>query len=56
MYPVSEAFLQAVQQNTRRYYWTGKITTTAGAEYIFTQDDIVACFWILTGTRWRMRR
>lgn len=41
MYPVSEAFLQAVQQNTRRYYWTGKITTTAGAEYIFTQDDIV---------------
>lgn len=41
MYPVSEAFLQAVQGNTRRYYWTGKLTTAAGAEYIFTQDDIV---------------
>ena len=23
MYPVSEAFLRAVQENTRRYYWTG---------------------------------
>lgn len=23
MYPVSEAFLQAVQENTRKYYWTG---------------------------------
>lgn len=31
MYPVSEAFLQAVQENTRRYYWTGKITTIKGA-------------------------
>ncbi len=41
MYPVSEAFLQAVQGNTRKYYWTGKITTTAGLEYPFTQKDIV---------------
>ena len=41
MYPVSEAFLQAVQGNTRKYYWTGKITTVAGAEYPFTQEDIV---------------
>ena len=41
MYPVSEAFLQAVQINTRKYYWTGKITTTAGLEYPFTQKDIV---------------
>lgn len=41
MYPVSEAFLQAVKENTRRYYWTGKITTTAGAVYEFTQEDIV---------------
>lgn len=41
MYPVSEAFLQAVQGNTRKYYWTGKITTAAGAEYLFTQEDIV---------------
>ena len=30
MYPVSEAFLQAVQGNTRNIYWTGKITTVAG--------------------------
>lgn len=41
MYPVSEAFLQAVQINTRKHYWTGKITTTAGLEYPFTQKDIV---------------
>ena len=41
MYPVSEAFLQAVQGNTRKYYWTGKITTVAGVEYSFTQEDIV---------------
>lgn len=41
MYPVSEAFLQAVQGNTRKYYWTGKITTAAGTEYPFTQEDIV---------------
>lgn len=41
MYPVSEAFLQAVQGNTRRYYWTGKITTVAGVEYPFDQEDIV---------------
>ena len=41
MYPVSEAFLQAVQGNTRKYYWTGKITTMAGVEYPFTQEDIV---------------
>ena len=41
MYPVSVAFLQAVQGNTRKYYWTGKITTAAGAEYPFTQEDIM---------------
>ena len=41
MYPVSVAFLQAVQGNTRKYYWTGKVTTAAGAEYPFTQEDIV---------------
>ena len=41
MYPVSEAFLQAVQGSTRKYYWTGKITTMAGVEYPFTQEDIV---------------
>lgn len=41
MYPVSEAFLQAVQENTRRYYWTGRITTTKGDTYEFGADDIV---------------
>ena len=41
MYPVSKAFLQAVQENTRHYYWTGRITTAAGAVYGFTQEDIV---------------
>ncbi len=41
MYPVSEAFLQAVQGNTRHYYWTGRITTAAGAVYDFSQEDIV---------------
>ena len=41
MYPVSEAFLQAVQENTRRYYWTGRITTKAGVVYEFGNEDIV---------------
>lgn len=41
MYPVSEAFLQAVQENTRKYYWTGKITTKAGVEYPFGYEDVV---------------
>ena len=41
MYPVSEAFLQAVQENTRRQKWSGKITTTKGVKYEFTDKDIV---------------
>ena len=41
MYPVSEAFLQAVQGNTRKYYWMGKITTAGGVVYPFDQEDIV---------------
>ena len=41
MYPVSEAFLQAVQENTRRYYWTGKIITKAGVVHEFSEKDIV---------------
>ena len=41
MYPVSEAFLRAVQENTRHYYWTGRITTAAGMVYDFSQEDIV---------------
>ena len=41
MYPVSEAFLQAVQENTRRYYWSGKITTKVGVVHEFSEKDIV---------------
>lgn len=41
MYPVSEAFLSAVQENTRRYYWTGKITTKAGMVHEFSEKEIV---------------
>ena len=37
MYPVSSAFLNAVKANTRKYYWTGRITTTAGTVYNFDQ-------------------
>ena len=41
MYPVSQAFLNAVKANSRKYYWTGKITTIAGTVYNFDQDDMV---------------
>ena len=41
MYPVSQAFLNAVKANTRKYYWTGRITTTAGTVYNFDQEDMV---------------
>ena len=41
MYPVSNAFLQAVQENTRKYYWTGKITTKNGVIHEFGAEDIV---------------
>lgn len=41
MYPVSNAFLTAVKANNRKYYWTGRITTTAGTVYNFGQEDMV---------------
>lgn len=41
MYPVSEAFLEAVQENTRKFYWSGRITTKAGTVYEFNNGDIV---------------
>lgn len=41
MYPVSDAFLQAVQENTRTYHWTGKITTTTGEMHEFSYQDVV---------------
>ena len=41
MYQVTDAFLDAVKANTRKYYWTGQITTTDGTVYDFDQEDIV---------------
>lgn len=41
MYSVSEAFLAAVEENTRKFYWTGRITTKAGATHEFGNADIV---------------
>lgn len=41
LYPVSKEFLQAVQENTRRYYWTGKITTKKGTVHEFGPEDIL---------------
>ena len=41
MYPVSEAFLQAVQENTRNYSWSGKIKTKKNVVYEFGAEDIV---------------
>lgn len=41
MYAVSEQFKKAIQDNTRNYYWTGRITTKDEKEYSFTNKDIV---------------
>ena len=41
MYPVSDAFMQAVKSNTRKYYWTGTITTGDKKTYEFGNEDIV---------------
>lgn len=41
MYAVSDAFLAAIGEKTRTYYWTGSITTTAGKTYEITARDIV---------------
>ena len=41
MYPVSEEYLTAIQDNTRSYYFEGCITTKAGIQYPFTNKDIV---------------
>lgn len=41
MYAVSEKFKKAIQDNTRNYYWTGKIITKDEKEYDFTNKDIV---------------
>ena len=41
MYAVSDAYKKAIQDNTRSYYWTGKITLADGTEYPFENEDIV---------------
>ena len=41
MYPVSDAFMQAIKSNTRKYYWTGTITTSDKKTYEFGNEDIV---------------
>lgn len=41
MYPVSDAFLKAIQSNSRSYFWTGEITTKRGQKYAFENKDIV---------------
>lgn len=41
MYPVSEEFRQAVQENNRQFYWTGSIQTKQGTTYEFGNEDIV---------------
>lgn len=41
MHAVSEQFKKAIQDNTRNYYWTGKITTKDEKEYPFANKDIV---------------
>lgn len=41
LYPVSDAFLDAIESNARKYYWTGTIVTTNHVTYEFGNDDIV---------------
>lgn len=41
MYPVSDAFMQAIKSNTRKYYWTGTISTSDKKTYEFGNEDIV---------------
>ena len=41
MYPVSDAFMQAIKSNTRKYYWTGTIITSDKKTYEFGNEDIV---------------
>lgn len=41
MYPVSDAFLDAIANNTRKYYWTGTIVTKNKKQYTFGNEDIV---------------
>lgn len=41
MYPVSNEFKKAIQDNTRSFYFEGSITTKSGITYPFRNKDIV---------------
>lgn len=41
MYPVSDEFINAIENNTRNYYWTGTIITKYLTTYEFGGSDIV---------------
>ena len=41
MYAVSKRFLEAIDSNARRCYWTGDIKTKNGRTYEFANEDIV---------------
>ncbi len=41
MYSVSEKFRNAIKRNTRKYYWSGTITTTKGKVYAISPSNII---------------
>lgn len=41
MYPVSQEFLDAIDSNTRKYYWTGTIESKDHTIYELSSEDIV---------------
>lgn len=41
MYPVSDKYKAAIQDSTRKFYYSGKIKTKGGTEYPFGNEDIV---------------
>ena len=41
LYPVSKASLTAVKANTRKYYLTGKITTTAEKVTVYDEKLVI---------------
>ena len=41
MYPVSDLYKTAIQENARSFTWSGNITTAAGKNYPFANKDIV---------------
>ena len=41
MYPVSDLYKTAIQENARSFTWSGNITTAAGKNYPFVNKDIV---------------